>query len=475
MQTPVGEGLNVSTARRFAERFRSASSYTLRLIGTLIFMEHIDTLIAARWVIPIEPERRVFDHCAVAVHHGRIVAVLPAEEALRRYSAAEIIERPAHVLLPGFVNAHTHAAMALLRGAAESSSLEHWLRHEIWPLERRWIDAEYVRDGTCLAIADMLTSGTTCFGDMHLFPEVAAQTASEARMRACIGLPVMEAATVWAGSAGEYLDKGLALHDEYRDDPLITTALAPYAPWALSDEVLMRIRRNADELDIPMTMHVNETRDEIEVGGERAIARLERLGMLSPLLAAAHMVHLEHDEIERVARGGVSVVHCPQSNLKLGAGVCDVGSLAAHGVNIALGTDGAASNNDLSMLDEMRTAALLARGAYPQRAPLAAHAWLQAATLNGARALGLSEVIGSLTAGKWADLCCIDLRRPHTQPVYDAAAQIVFAASRDQVSDVWVAGRALVRDAELTHLDLDDVLRRAAGWQERISGSLKAS
>jgi 5-methylthioadenosine/S-adenosylhomocysteine deaminase len=438
-------------------------------------MEHIDTLIAARWVIPIEPANRVIDHCAAAVHHGRIVAVLPTNEALQRYSAVEIIERPTHVLLPGFVNAHTHAAMALLRGAAEGASLEHWLKREIWPLERRWIDAEYVRDGTLLAIADMLTSGATCFGDMHLFPEVAAQTASDARMRACIGLPVTEAATVWAGSAGECLDKGLALHDEYRDDPLITTALAPYSPGALSDEALARIRRNADELDIPMTMHVNETRDEVESGGERTIARLERLGMLSPLLAAAHMVHLDHDDIERVASGGASVIHCPQSNLKLGAGVCDAGALAARGVNVALGTDGAASNNDLSMLDEMRTAALLARGIYPHAAPLTPHAWLQAATLNGARALGLNEVIGSLTHGKWADLCCIDLNRPHTQPVYDPAAQIVFSASRDQVSDVWVAGRALVRDGELTHLDLDDVLRRAAGWRERISGSLSAS
>jgi 5-methylthioadenosine/S-adenosylhomocysteine deaminase len=473
VQTPFGEGLNGSTARRFSERFRCASSYTLRVIRTLIFMEHIDTLIAARWVVPIEPASRVLDHCAVAVHHGRILAVLPTNEALQRYTAGEILDRPTHVLLPGFVNAHTHAAMALLRGAAESSSLEHWLRREIWPLERRWIDAEYVRDGTELAIADMLTSGTTCFGDMHLFPEVAAQTASAARMRACIGLPVTDAATVWAGSAGEYLDKGLALHDEYRDDPLITTALAPYAPSALSDEALMRIRRNADELDIPMTMHVNETQGESEVSGERTIARLERLGMLSPLLAAAHMVHLGPDDIERIVRGGVSVVHCPQSNLKLGAGVCDAAGLAARGVNIALGTDGAASNNDLNMLDEMRTAALLARGVYPRGTPDTAHGWLQAATLNGARALGLSEVIGSLTAGKWADLCCIDLRRPHTQPVYDAAAQIVFAASRDQVSDVWVAGRALVRDGELTHLDLDDVLRRAAGWRDRISGSLE--
>ncbi|MGH8174632.1 MAG: TRZ/ATZ family hydrolase [Steroidobacter sp.] len=438
-------------------------------------MEHIDALITARWVIPIEPANCVLERHTVAVHQGRIVAILPANEASQRFAAREIIERESHVLLPGFVNAHTHAAMALLRGAAESASLDRWLKREIWPIERRWIDADYVRDGTELAIADMLTSGTTCFADMHLFPETVAQTASEARMRACIGLPVTDAPTVWAGSADEYLSKGLKLHDDYRDDPLITTALAPYAPSALTDEALARVRRNADELDLPMTMHVNETRAEVQAAGERTIARLERLGLLSPLLNAIHMVHLNDDDMERVVRGGVSVVHCPQSNLKLGAGVCRAASLRSQGVNVALGTDGAASNNDLSILDEMRSAALLARGIYPDDPEVTAHDWLQSATLNGARALGLSEVIGSLVTGKWADLCCIDLARPQTQPVYDVAAHIVFAAARDQVTDVWVAGRALVRESQLTRLNCDDVLRRAAGWQERISGSLKHS
>jgi 5-methylthioadenosine/S-adenosylhomocysteine deaminase len=436
-------------------------------------MEHIDTLITARWVIPIEPAGRVLDDHAVAIHQGRIVAILPAKEALERYSARETVDRPTHVLLPGFVNTHTHAAMTLLRGVAESSSFSHWLERQIWPLEQRWIDAEYVRDGTELAIADMLTSGTTCFADMHLFPDVVANAASEARIRACVGLPVLDAPTVWAGSANEYLDKGLRLHDEYRDDPLIITSLSPYASAAISDEALMRVRRAADELELPMTMHVNQTRAETTVGGERAVARLERLGLLSPLLTAVHAVHLEDSDIDQIARGGTHVAHCPQSNLKLGNGVCPVPELRARGINITLGTDGAASNNDLSMLDEMRTAALLASGLSPDAPQITTHDWLRIATLNGAHALGLSEVIGSLEPNKWADLCCIDLSRPHTQPVYDPAAQLLFAATRDQVSDVWVAGRALVRDRQLTHLDVDDVLRRAQRWQERISGSLQ--
>jgi len=440
-------------------------------------MQQVDTLIAARWVVPIEPAGRVLEHHTVAVRQGRIVAVVPAAEASEQFAALERIERPGHVLLPGLVNAHTHAAMTLLRGAAESSSLRHWLEKQVWPLEKRWIDAEYVRDGTDLAIADLLTSGTTCFADMHLFPDVVAQTAAAAGIRACVGLPILEGATIWADSADEYLEKGLALHDDYRDDPLITTAMAPYAPWAVSDETLLRVQRTADELELPVTMHVNESRTDAERNGERTLARLERLGLLSPLLSAVHMVHVDDSDLDRAARGGINIVHCPQSNLKLGNGVCPTPALHARGINLALGTDGAASNNDLSLLDEMRSAALLARGVAHDSVvlsplvdiPLSAHDWLRAATLNAAQALGLGDAIGSLLPGKWADLCCIDLGRAHTQPVYDPATQLIYSASRDQVCDVWVAGRRLLADGRLTRLDIDDVLQRAQRWQARIS------
>jgi 5-methylthioadenosine/S-adenosylhomocysteine deaminase len=434
-------------------------------------MEHVDTLISARWVLPVEPHGRVLDAHAVAVSRGRIVAVEPVLQALQRFSADEYIERPTHVLLPGLINTHTHAAMTLLRGAAESSSFDTWLKEQIWPREQRWIDAEYVRDGTQLAIADMLTSGTTCFVDMHLFPEVVAQTASAARMRACVGLPVIDSPSAWAASADEYLDKGLRLHDEYGADPLITTTLSPYAPWAVSDATLLRVRRAADELDLPMTMHVNETRAEAVANGERAVARLQRLGLLSPLLCAVHMVHLDDSDLDLAAAGGISIAHCPQSNLKLGNGVCRVPAIRARGINLTLGTDGAASNNDLNMLDEIRTAALLASGLASDAAPMSAHDWLQVATINGARALGMADSIGSIVPDKWADLCCIDLGRAHTQPVYDPAAQIVYAASRDQVTDVWVAGRALVTDGRLTRMDVGDIIERARHWQQRISAS----
>jgi 5-methylthioadenosine/S-adenosylhomocysteine deaminase len=296
---------------------------------------------------------------------------------------------------------------------------------------------------------------------------VIAQTAAEARMRVCIGLPIQDTPTVWAGSAGECLAKGLQLRDEYRDDPLITTALAPVEPALVSDETLDRVRRLADELELPMAMHVNESR-----GSEPSLERLERLGLLSPLLAAVHMVKLDTSDIERIAAAGASIIHCPQSNLRLGSGLCPVPLFKEHGVNVALGCGGF-TNNDL--LAELRSAALLASSMFPKATPVEPHEWLQTATLNGARALGLAESTGSIVPGKWADLCCIDLARPHTQPTYDPAAQIVYAVSREQVTDVWVAGRMLVRDRELTHLVIDDVLNRAEQWRQRIDAETRES
>jgi 5-methylthioadenosine/S-adenosylhomocysteine deaminase len=435
-------------------------------------MEHVDTLITARWVIPVEPADCVLERHAIAVRQGRIVAIEPEIQALERFAATTRIDRPDHVLLPGFVNAHTCAPMTLLRGAAESPSLGHWLTMQIEPLERRWIDAEYVRDATELAIADMLPSGTTCFADMHLFPEVVAQSASEARVRACVGLPVLELPTLWAQSPGEYLEKGLSLRDDYRNDPLITTAFAPYTASALTDETLQRVRRASDEVELPITMRVNESRSDAATEGERTLERLERLGLLSPLFTAIHMVHLNANDLSRAARGGISVVHCPQSNLKLGNGISPTPAMHALGINLGLGTAGAAANNDLNLLDEMRTAALLATGAAPRVdgvAVMSAHDWLRIATLGSARALGLSDAIGSLAPGKWADLCCIDLARPHSQPVYDVAAAVVHSVSRDQVSDVWVAGRALVTNGQFVHFDTSDLLQRAQRWRERIA------
>ena len=438
-------------------------------------MESVDTLVTARWVIPIEPDGRVLEHHAVAVRDGRIVEVLPAVEARLRYEPRETIDRRHHVLLPGLVNAHTHAAMVLLRGRAEDLPLDPWLRKAIWPLERRWVDPEYVRDGTELAIAEMVRCGISCFADMHLWPEVVAQTAAAAHMRASVGLIVTEAATSWASTADEYIDRGMRLRDEYRGDPLVSMHFAPHAPYSVSDATITRVRRLADELDLPVAMHLHETAREIELSlethGKRPLARLAALGLASPQLVAIHMTQVTPEDLDTLAAAGASVVHCPESNLKLGAGICPVARMLARGVRVALGTDGAASNNDLDLLAEARIAGLVSAGVGATPGELVAADLLRMATLEGARTLGLGELTGSLLPGKWADLCCIDLREPRSWPVHDVATAVIYAASSRQVTDTWVAGRRLLAEGRLTSIDESKVLERAAAWSERLDAT----
>lgn len=438
-------------------------------------MEKVDTLIKARWVAPVAPGYGVHADHAVAIRQGRIVDLLPAAAALARYDADEIVERPAHLLIPGLVNAHTHASMALLRGLADDLPLMDWLKHHIWPAEQRWMSAEFVEHGTELAMAEMLLGGTTTFNDMYFFPEVVARAAARIGMRACVGMILIKFPTVWAGDMAEYLRKGLALRDEYKGHPLISTAFAPHAPYTVDDEYLQKIRRLADELEVPVHTHVHETADEVLGSvvdcGERPLARLDRLGLVSPVLMAVHMTQLEDAEIDRLAAAGAHVVHCPESNLKLASGFCPVAKLLAAGVNVCLGTDGAASNNDLDMLGEMRTAALLAKGVAGKADAVTAEQALAMATINGARALGLAEETGSIETGKWADLCCVDLERPATSPVYDPVAQLVYAAGRDQVEDVWVAGRRMVADGRLARIDDAAIIARADAWRDRIAGA----
>jgi len=435
-------------------------------------MESVDTLVTARWVVPVEPDGRVLEDHAVAILGGRIVAVLPAAEARARYSARELVERPSHVLMPGLVNTHTHAAMTLLRGRAENLQLGPWLRGGIWPLERRWTGPEYVRDGTELAIAEMLRAGITCFADMHLWPEVVAQTAAECHIRASIGLVVTEVATGWAGTADEYIDRGMTLRDQYRGDPLVSTHFAPHSPYSVTDATLARVRRLADELDLPVAVHLHETAWEIAESekkfGRRPLARLAGLGLASPQLVAVHMAHVIPEDLDTLTECGASVVHCPESNLKLGAGICPLPGLLGRGVRVALGTDGAASNNDLDILGEARMAGLLASGVTGAPGSLVAADLLRMATLEGARVLGLGDVTGSLAPGKWADLCCIDLRSPRSWPVSDVAAAVIYSASSRQVTDTWVAGRRLLADGSLNYLDEAAALERADSWRRRM-------
>nr|VFJ42932.1 MAG: 5-methylthioadenosine/S-adenosylhomocysteine deaminase [Candidatus Kentron sp. DK] len=440
-------------------------------------MQHIDTLIHARWIIPVEPEGKVLENHAIAVRGGAIVSILPSREAGERYLPETTHSLAEHALIPGLVNAHTHAAMTLFRGIADDLPLMDWLHNHIWPAETRWVDEGFVYDGTRLAAAEMLRGGVTCFNDMYFYPDEAARAAVEAGIRAVVGLIVLDFPTAWARDGDEYFARGVAVHDKYRQEPLVSTAFAPHAPYSVSDASLERVQVLAEELDIPIHMHVHETRDELIHGQEqyrmRPIARLERLGLLSSRLAAVHVTHVEEEEIARLAAHGAGVVHCPESNLKLASGLCPVERLLAAGVVVGLGTDGCASNDDLDMFGEMRTAALLAKGLAGSARSLPAARVLGMATLGGARALGLDNRIGSLVPGKAADVTAVNLGTIETQPVYNPIAQLVYSASRHQVSQVWVAGNQVLKDRVLTGLDEAELLARAGEWRRKIGGSMQ--
>ncbi len=384
---------------------------------------NIDTLINARWVIPVDtannsraknnPENNILEHHSLAINDGKILAILPTAKAQNKYTAAREYQLENHAVMPGLINCHTHAAMTLFRGLADDLPLMEWLNQHIWPAEQKWISPEFVYDGTRHAVAEMIRSGTTCFNDMYFFPDQAAEIAVETGIRAMIGLILIDFPTAWAKDADEYLVKGEQVHDKYRHNSHIHTAFAPHAPYTVSDGPLQRINILAEELDIPVHMHVHETADEVrqseEQHGQRPIQRLHKLGLLSPRLIAVHMTQLTKDEITLLGAQGVHIVHCPESNLKLASGFCPVSKLLQEDINVALGTDGAASNNDLDMLGEIRTAALLAKGTSGNSSDLPAHQALEMATINGAKALGIDHVTGSLTKGKAADVIAIDL------------------------------------------------------------------
>lgn len=436
-------------------------------------MQHVDTVINARWIIPVEPDGVVLERHSLVVDGGRIAAVLPSAQAQSAYESDTTVNLDHHALIPGLINAHTHTPMTLFRGLADDLPLMTWLNEHIWPAEGAWVSPEFVRDGTRHAVAEMLRSGTTCFSDMYFFPNETGRVVKQCGFRAVIGLIMIDFPTVWAGDPAEYLEKGLQVHDEYRNDPHVRTAFAPHAPYTVSNAPLEKIQVLAEELDIPIHMHVHETAEEIQQSltndGERPLTRLRHLGLLSPRLIAVHMTQLSDEEIEQLAIGGVHVVHCPESNLKLASGFCPTHKLTLAGVNTALGSDGAASNNDLDMMGEMRIAALLAKTVAGDASALPASHVLRMATLNGARALGLDGHIGSLVPGKAADVTAIDLGGIETQPLYHPISQLVYACGRDKVTDVWVEGQRLLKDRELTTLDIDEIRHQAGYWHDRIA------
>jgi 5-methylthioadenosine/S-adenosylhomocysteine deaminase len=437
-------------------------------------METVDLVIEPRWVIPVEPRGVVLEDHAVVVDRGTILAVLPAADAALRFAPRERAFLAGHALIPGLVNSHVHNAMTLLRGLADDTPLLVWLREHVWPVEAKWVGEEFVRDGTALAIAEMLRGGTTCCNENYFFPDVIAATYRDFGFRAVVGIPVIEFPTAWAANADEYFEKGLRVLSDLRGDELVRMTMAPHAPFTVSDTSLRRVRALADEHDLLIHIHVHESAHEIDEAmlesGVRPLERLRRLGLLDQRLLAVHMTQLTHDEIALVAETGVTVVHCPESNLKLASGLCPVAKLMDAGARVILGTDGPASNNDLDMWGELRTAALLAKGVSGDAAALPAADALRMATLEGARALRIDHLVGSIEAGKRADLVAIDLSHPETTPAYDPISLLVYSTGRHQVKEVWLDGVRRVRGGELVDLDLESILGRAREWRGKIVG-----
>jgi 5-methylthioadenosine/S-adenosylhomocysteine deaminase len=432
-----------------------------------------DLIITARWVVPVEPAGSVLDHHAVVVRDGGIVALMPAEDARKTYVSSATVDLPFHVLVPGLINLHTHAAMTLMRGLADDLPLMQWLNEHIWPAESKHVSPEFVYDGTLLACAEMLRGGVTCFNDMYFYPEQAARAALDAGMRAAIGMICIEFPTAYASDAQDYLRKGLAARDRFRGEPSLSFCLAPHAPYTVSDRSFEQILTYAGELEVPIHMHLHETQDEIRESlsrfGVRPLERIHRLGLLGPGLIAVHAVHLSEQEIDLLAAQGASVAHCPSSNLKLASGLAPVARFVERGLNTGLGTDGAASNNRLDLFEEMRIAALLAKAISGRANSVPAETALHMATLGAARALGLDQRIGSIAPGKLADLCAVNLDATSLSPVYHPVSHLVYAAGREDVSHVWVAGQLLVEQGCLTALDPGLLRVKARAWQTRIS------
>jgi 5-methylthioadenosine/S-adenosylhomocysteine deaminase len=423
-------------------------------------------------VIPVRPARAVLDAHTVLVRDGRIEAVLPTADTLA-LDVRERVELPGHLLMPGLVNLHTHAAMTLMRGLSDDLPLMRWLQEHIWPAEAKFVSDAFVEAGTRLACAEMLRGGVTCFNDMYFFPEAAARAVLEAGMRASLGMIAIEFPTAYATDAEDYLARGIATRDALRGEPLLSFCFAPHAPYTVSDATFARIRTYAQQLDTPIHVHLHETLQEIADSeaafGMRPIERLDRLGLIGAETIAVHAVHLDDRDIETLARRGAHVAHCPSSNLKLASGFAPVTRLAAAGVNIGLGTDSAASNNRLDLFSELRLASLLAKAVSGSAEALPAFAAIEMATLGGARALGLDSRIGTLEPGKAADIIALDLSALELQPCYDPMSHLAYAAGREQVTDVWVAGQRCLKDRRPTRTDMDTLAADVSFWRSQLA------
>lgn len=442
-------------------------------------MHLIDTLLHARWVLPIRPTNNILENHSIAIDHGKIIDVIPTQEAKQRYSAKNETFLHHHVVMPGLINTHVHAAMNLFRGYADDLALMDWLHNHMWPAEKQWVSPEFVFDGTEQAIAEMIRGGTTTFADMYFFPEHAAKAVEASGMRAMIGFNVMDFPTPWGSGPDDYFAKSEAMYHDYRSHPLIKLCFAPHAPYTVSDETMRRLLELALAWDIKIEMHIHETQHEVDESlqkyNKRPIQRLHDLDALSSRMIAVHMTALNEADFDIIQETQTHIVHCPESNLKLASGFAPVSTMLKKGINVALGTDGVASNNDLNMFGEMRLASLLAKALSQDPQAMHAAQTLEMATIGGAKAMGIEDKVGSLEPGKEADIIAINLNELESFPLYNPFSQLVYATERHQVTDVWVAGKPLLKNRTLLTLNEHELREKAKDWQHRIQNWRRGS
>lgn len=435
-------------------------------------MQTTDQIIHAKWIITGEIQNQPLENQALIIQEGKIKEILPSKSATERYNAKTVQHFSSHAILPGFINTHTHLAMNYFRGLADDLALMDWLHNHIWPAERQWVSAEFVRDASLFAMAEMIRSGTTCFNDMYFFLQDTAKAAEIAGIRAFIGMTIINFPTAWAKNAEEYFAKGLEFMHEYKNHPFVTPTIAPHAPYTVTDEILLKVKEIAEQYNLKINMHIHETSDEINQSltqyKMRPLKRLQKLGFVSPRLIAIHMTQVDDEDLEIITAERPQIVHCPESNMKLASGICPVSKLDSLDINVALGTDSSASNNDLDMISEMRSAALLAKLSTRDPTTLSASHTITMATLKGAKALGIDQITGSITAGKSADFIAINLDEIETLPLYHPVSQVVYAASRNQVTDVWVAGKQLMKNRQLLTLNEEELKEKARYWQTKL-------
>ncbi|HCL81066.1 MAG TPA: S-adenosylhomocysteine deaminase [Nitrospiraceae bacterium] len=437
-------------------------------------MQPVDYIIRGDYVITMNEKLDVIRNGSVAVKGEKIIDIGGSDAILKKYSSGNVIEGRDRIVMPGLINTHTHAAMVYFRGLADDMPLKDWLEKHIWPAENRWLSPEFVFDGTKLACLEMLRGGVTAYNDMYFFGGSVAASTKEIGMRAVIGAGIVDFPTKTGNSADDYIENAERFINDWKGDDLITPCIAPHSAYACSPETLKKIKKTAERLDVPLSIHLAET--EWEVGeitsryGKRPVEHLDAVGFLDKNVMAAHCVRVEDGEIEILARKNVGVSHCIESNLKLASGIAPVPKMLSSGIKVSFGTDGAASNNDLSILSEMSTAAKVHKAIAGNSTVIDARTAVLMATKWGADALGLGGVIGSLEEGKQADIISIDFKKPHLTPMYDVYSHIVYSAMASDVEAVMVNGRLLVNSGKLTSADEGEILQKAVEWGKKIAG-----